>query len=186
MLLCLDSLVSVFTDDIISKPTSSWDPSDYIQRIDTSFQEGKLSSSQKRLSENLVIKNLLGLYKLILQLIYIGLFGLKDMKGKRTYRILSQVLERKDEILQAKLPPVFLKDYLDPLIEKMLVVFYLCEYNNIHTSLSILQNFADFYYPLNFYKSDLTRILKESTSNSELMGKRCRLAFKVSFWLFEY
>ena len=181
MLLCLDSLVSVFTDDIISKPTSNWDPSDYIQRIDTSFQEGKLFSSQKRLSENLVIKNLLGLYKLILQLIYIGLFGLKDMKGKRTYRILSQVLERKDEILQAKLPPVFLKDYLDPLIEKMLVVFYLCEYNNIHTSLSILQNFADFYYPLNFYKSDLTRILKESTSNSELLGKRCRLAFKVGF-----
>lgn len=181
MLLCLDSLISVFTQDIINNQVSSWKASDYIQRINTSFQGGKLQSSQKRLSENLIIQNLLGLYKLILHLIYLGLFGLKEMKKNRNYRALSQLLDRKDEILQSKLPPVFLKDYLDPLVEKMLIVFYLVEYNNVHTSLAILQNFSDFYYPLNFYRTHLDRILKESTANSELMGKRCRVAFKVFF-----
>jgi hypothetical protein len=92
---------------------------------------------------------------------------LKEIKGSQTMRKVAQIIEKKDKIQQAKLPEMFLKDYLDPLIGKMLTLFYLMEYNNSVNSTLILQNFKNFYEPLQLYRFQLSQILKEATDNSD-------------------
>ena len=181
MLLCMNNLFQVFTQGVLSRNKASWDPSDYIQKLDSSFQDGKLKRNQAWLTKNFIFQNLLELYHLIISLVFESLFGLKLCAGKQSMRKLASVLEKEDSILQTKLPQIFLKDYLDPLLENMYTLFYLLEYNNPSTSLLILSNFSNFYKPKIFYRFQVKRLLIEATSNSELMGKEVLKVIKTIF-----
>lgn len=169
IMLCLESLINVFTNDLKVNNKNSWKAEDYIQRIGSSFQDGKLKENQKWFKQNFILKNLLQLYRLILDIVLRSLYGLKELKNNKSIRKIVQILDKNDHVNQAKLPQIFLKDYLDPLLEKFYTLFYLLEYNNSRNSSLILRNFSDFYEPLQLYRFNLNQILKEATSNSDDM-----------------
>jgi hypothetical protein len=167
IMLCLDNLINVFTNDLKINNKTSWKGSDYIQRIGSSFQNGKMLRNQKWFKRNYILTNLLELYDLILKIVIRSLYGLKEIKGSQLMLKVVNIIDKNDKIQQAKLPEIFLKDYLDPLINKMLTLFYLMEYNNSNNSSLILQNFSNFYEPLQLYRFQLSRILKEASDNSD-------------------
>jgi hypothetical protein len=169
IMLCLDSLINVFTNDLKQNNKNSWKSEDYIQRVGSSFQDGNLRENQKWFKRNYILKNLLELYQLILDIVIRSLYGLNLVKDNQTIRKVVQVLDKNDKIQQSKLPQIFLKDYLDPLLEKFYTLFYLLEYNNSTNSALILQNFNNFYEPLQLYRFHLSKILKEATANSDEM-----------------
>ena len=160
---------------------TTWKSTDYIQRIGSSFQDGRLFKNQKWFKRNYILQNLLDLYELILTLVFRSLYGLREIKGLKNLKKIASRIEKNDKLTQAKLPQILLKDFLDPMLGQMYTLFYLLEYRNPTNCALIMNNFKSFYEPLQLYRYKLTQILKEATENSkkikDQMASVCEVVF---------